>query len=256
MCPRVEQGETCPDEESCPFAHSVDELRATPMLFRTVICSWWKRGECEYGDGCRFAHGEHQLRRDPAEEKSEVDMMEDSMYSTTAAIDTPPLEQEYTTETPSDRRFTHVYNAILNSITSTSLSLLDKAAIAQAAASAAIESLDLFESVDQDLILSAAGLTGSPPSMPIKGNDVIEAELNKFRKGFASSPALLTFLAAYEDATGTQSRRPRADSDPAGDIFLEELEKLWINPNPPLMRSDPFLSASHMTLDNYLVNDD
>lgn len=277
MCPRVERGETCGEEMSCPFAHSSDDLRATPMLFRTVICSWWKRGECEFGDSCRFAHGEQQLRNDPEKSDEVVNAME-----TIPPIDNVLSHRRQPIPLPDSRRFLHVYQATLAALSShmsasVVLSELDKAAIARAAASAAIESLNMFEAAAAaEKSSSILGVPLSPlmipeevppivvPAASIKEDDVIEAELNKLRKGFASSPALLTFLAAYEDATSTtqNSRRQRADSDP-GDIFLEELERLWINPVAaavqvvvPLGVSDPFLSASHMTLENYQVNDD
>ena len=62
--------------------------------------------------------------------------------------------------------------------------------------------------------------------------------------------------------------RTRADSDPGGGIntdnLMAELQRLWIQqttekaeePHHPLLRSDPFLSASHMTLEDYQINND
>jgi hypothetical protein len=60
-----------------------------------------------------------------------------------------------------------------------------------------------------------------------------------------------------------QMARPRSGSEPSGkdsDNLMDELRKLWTHDEPavgvPLMRSDPYLSASHMTLDSYQVNMD
>ena len=137
-------------------------------------------------------------------------------------------------------------------------------AIASAASAAAIEAINRQQTAVQ------------PPSQ------VLEAEINRqLRKGFASSPALLSFFEESSSPPSSSSLvlRPRADSDPIAKSqnILQELERLWINNaeedsssvvgtvvgspalsvvGVPLMRSDPFLSASHMTLNDYQINID
>ena len=96
------------------------------------------------------------------------------------------------------------------------------------------------------------------------------------KKGFASSPALMSFFGQTDDESvldvaaewvdhSGETGRPRADSDPGTaalntENLMQELQRLWTNDHHvegvPLMRSDPFLSASHMTLDGYQINND
>jgi hypothetical protein len=153
-------------------------------------------------------------------------------------------------------------------------------AIAASASAAAIEAVKLQQSLVQTIP------TNTTTAM-------IEAEINKLKKGFASSPALLSFFEGSnceEDDHQSEPPRQRSDSDPSVNIILEDLERLWIqNPSGgggdlsksvscvslaaiseaasilgspsvsvgvPLMRSDPFLSASHVTLENYQINID
>jgi len=34
-----------------------------PANYKTVLCNWYeKNGQCRYGDKCRFAHGQKELR--------------------------------------------------------------------------------------------------------------------------------------------------------------------------------------------------
>ncbi|CAJ1362781.1 unnamed protein product [Effrenium voratum] len=59
----------CMMGESCNFAHSHQELRATPDLVATKLCfQWSSKGRCKKGSACTFAHGKHQLRQ-PDEKK-------------------------------------------------------------------------------------------------------------------------------------------------------------------------------------------
>lgn len=49
--------------QSCPFAHGESELRSTPNLFKTSLCTVFsKTNSCPHGDKCRYAHGEHDIR--------------------------------------------------------------------------------------------------------------------------------------------------------------------------------------------------
>jgi hypothetical protein len=48
---------------NCQFAHGEVELRSTPNLFKTSLCTVFaKTNSCPHGDKCRYAHGEHDIR--------------------------------------------------------------------------------------------------------------------------------------------------------------------------------------------------
>ena len=241
------------------------------MLYRTVICSWWKKGQCEFGDTCRFAHGDEQLQGSCS--GSHEGSPKSSLITggaTTAATpsslssfsNSPPAIPIATSSTISSPIYPSVLAAALTAASHaavkgglTILTAEQSMAIASAASAAAIEAINRQQ----------------PPP-----HQVLEAEINRqLRKGFASSPALLSF---FEDSSPQDSLvlRPRADSDPISKSqeILHELERLWINHEEessspvvvgsptlsvvgvPLMRSDPFLSASHMTLNDYQINID
>jgi hypothetical protein len=287
MCPSIESDVPCPSSspESCPYAHSASELRATPMLYRTVICSWWKKGQCEFGDTCRFAHGEDQLQISC--ESSCQGSPKNSLITGATTTGTPSsfssLSNNYTTNNSpaiavagaasavSSPMYPSVLAAALTAASRaavngglTLLTAEQSMAIASAASAAAIEAINRQQTAVQ------------PPSQ------VLEAEINRqLRKGFASSPALLSFFEESSSPPSSSSLvlRPRADSDPIAKSqnILQELERLWINNaeedsssvvgtvvgspalsvvGVPLMRSDPFLSASHMTLNDYQINID
>jgi hypothetical protein len=34
----------------------------TSLQYKTSLCYNFQKGTCTYGDGCRYAHGEHELR--------------------------------------------------------------------------------------------------------------------------------------------------------------------------------------------------
>ena len=222
LCPTVELDGTCNSMSECPYAHTLLELRATPMLFRTVMCSWWKKGQCEFGDSCRFAHGDTELR--------ESSSVADSSPTHQAAVNTPQ----------NDGAFSH-YPAVF------------AAALAAATQAAALVVFTPQQAMALSAAASAAALEAiSKLTPPVPSQTFM-------KKGFASSPALLDFFDDGED--DKQETRGRAGSDPGlnTDAFLEELRKLWIEPAQPeipLMRSDPYLSASHMTLDSYQINID
>ena len=275
MCPTVESGKPCGDGDQCPYAHTLAELRATPMLYRTVMCSWWRKGQCEFGDNCRFAHGEDQLRDSMSSApspKASGSVSRGSSYSqgldklgdspTCAPVVTPSVP------TPSPL-YSAVFSAALSAATAAcyqngipALSPQQTVAVAAAAAAAATEAVS-----------QAAPKPVSAPSALVP-ESVIRAELNKLKKGFASSPALLSLFGDDSDEEDTladwiqqeeEAGRPRSGSDPGAknaEHLMEELRKLWTQDQVPeivgvpLMRSDPFLSASHMTLDSYQINMD
>lgn len=56
----------CTRASKCQFAHSKDELRSPPDLYKTRLCAAHSSSEgCSKGDACRFAHGETELRWTP-----------------------------------------------------------------------------------------------------------------------------------------------------------------------------------------------
>jgi len=59
----------CSRGEQCTFAHGESELRSTPDLFKTAICHLWSQGRCVAGDHCRFAHGDEDKRPAPSSHK-------------------------------------------------------------------------------------------------------------------------------------------------------------------------------------------
>ena len=286
MCPSIESNLPCTSKELCPYAHSASELRATPMLYRTVICSWWLKGQCEFGDSCRFAHGEDQLQITCEGSCSNQSSPKNSLVSTTTTTATPsslsslsntcrnpsPAIPMIAPSTLSSPIYPSVLAAALTAASQAAvnggLTLLtpeQSMAIASAASAAAVEAVTRQQ--QQQVAVPAPA-------------QVLEAEINRqLRKGFASSPALLSFFEdsssgpSSSNSTSSLVLRPRADSDPIekSQNILQELERLWIN-NPeeesvvgspalsvvgvPLMRSDPFLSASHMTLNDYQINID
>jgi len=61
ICLNFQAGK-CEQGESCRYAHSVDELRSTPIFFKTTLCdSWLTTGSCLMGEHCRYAHGPEEL---------------------------------------------------------------------------------------------------------------------------------------------------------------------------------------------------
>lgn len=216
LCPLAELGGVC-SSVSCPFAHNLSELRATPMLFRTVMCSWWQAGSCEFGSNCRFAHGESELRESSSGDTSPH------------VIDTP------SSGLSNDALFQTVLGAALAATTKAASGLMSADQILSIASAAAFAAVDASRA--------------TPPEITL-------------RKGFASSPEFNTFF--DEDVSFTA--RQRADSDPVlkmnTDAFLEQLRQLWVEPptpeftGVPLTQTNPFLSASHMTLDSYQINND
>ena len=51
----------------CNFSHNID-LQTKPRqpyvnLFKTKLCSWFMNGSCSNGPNCKYAHGEHELRK-------------------------------------------------------------------------------------------------------------------------------------------------------------------------------------------------
>lgn len=54
----------CSREDSCGYAHSVDELRRRPDLYRTSVCpELINTGVCNHRATCRFAHNQQELRQ-------------------------------------------------------------------------------------------------------------------------------------------------------------------------------------------------
>lgn len=51
-------------DNNCKFAHGYHELRATSHVYKTSICRWFANGSCKAGKSCRYAHGLDELRGD------------------------------------------------------------------------------------------------------------------------------------------------------------------------------------------------
>mmetsp|Transcript_56765 Transcript_56765/g.122694 ORF Transcript_56765/g.122694 Transcript_56765/m.122694 type:complete len:195 (-) Transcript_56765:100-684(-) len=65
MCKFYVQGR-CEKGASCTFSHSVDELRATPDLYRTDVCFEYTRlGTCKWGSRCKYAHSSGEVHQRP-----------------------------------------------------------------------------------------------------------------------------------------------------------------------------------------------
>jgi len=63
LCIYNSQG-VCSLGESCPFAHSVSEIRAAPNLAKTQLCKQFMNGYCR-NENCNYAHGEAELVNPP-----------------------------------------------------------------------------------------------------------------------------------------------------------------------------------------------
>lgn len=292
LCPSHDGGNPCREGDSCPFAHNLSELRATPMLYRTVLCSWWRKGQCEFGDNCRFAHGEEQLRDATSSSASlspacmqhtpspmGANAVNNSVSTSASLCENVHVSASLTSRAEQHPQYPGVLGASLSAASAaaiqngiTVLTSQQAMAIAAAASAAATEAcLRIFGEAESRHACECARET------------MLRDEIDQqFKKGFASSPALMSFFAAANEseevgssgdwvahAVKTSSEgiteRPRADSDP-GQItenLMAELHKLWVHHEGaasqaavPLIKSDPYLSASHMTLESYQINND
>lgn len=59
MCTKFLEG-LCKNP-NCDFAHGEEELRQRPNL-KKKLCTWFRQGKCRNGADCGFAHGPEQLR--------------------------------------------------------------------------------------------------------------------------------------------------------------------------------------------------
>lgn len=66
--PDLQKTQLCPDFENgsctranCNYAHCLEELKPFPTL-KQKICMWYRKGTCNNGDACCFAHGRKDLR--------------------------------------------------------------------------------------------------------------------------------------------------------------------------------------------------
>lgn len=60
MCTYIQRGQTCPQGDTCPFAHSIFESWLHPTRFRTKLCKFGTRCTRPV---CFFAHSPQELRR-------------------------------------------------------------------------------------------------------------------------------------------------------------------------------------------------
>ncbi|EUD67192.1 hypothetical protein C922_02342 [Plasmodium inui San Antonio 1] len=63
LCPFLKKG-LCQKGDNCSYAHLADTLRSCMNLMKTKICQLWLRNECRNAN-CVFAHGEGELRATP-----------------------------------------------------------------------------------------------------------------------------------------------------------------------------------------------
>jgi hypothetical protein len=142
------------------------------------------------------------------------------------------------------------------------------AAVAAAAAAAANEAIKQYKPSE-----GADEVQARTSSAPVTNEAAImREELKKFKKGFSSSPALLSFFDDEEEDRDQENLsvdqvesfgRPRADSEPGLRVterLMEEIRKLWILPEDEggagfgSAAQYPVLSASHVTLDGFNIN--
>ncbi|GAB66620.1 hypothetical protein PCYB_094050 [Plasmodium cynomolgi strain B] len=63
LCPFLKKG-LCQKGDNCSYAHSTDTLRSCMNLMKTKICQLWLKNECR-NPNCVYAHGEGELRATP-----------------------------------------------------------------------------------------------------------------------------------------------------------------------------------------------
>lgn len=57
-----------PQQQQAQFMGRVPQMSNTNNLFyKTRMCNKWRTGACPFGDKCTYAHGQHEIRRVPAE---------------------------------------------------------------------------------------------------------------------------------------------------------------------------------------------
>jgi len=59
QCERVAEGQDCPAGDSCPFAHTREEISYHAAKYKTKLCN---DRDCRGQDVCCFAHGDYELR--------------------------------------------------------------------------------------------------------------------------------------------------------------------------------------------------
>uniref|UniRef100_A0A914EPP6 C3H1-type domain-containing protein n=1 Tax=Acrobeloides nanus TaxID=290746 RepID=A0A914EPP6_9BILA len=82
LCHKFTSTGYCPHREQCRYAHGLHELRypattqsfgqevlrtnfqkrITYDVYKTMLCQSFMKGQCQHGNGCRFAHGKGELR--------------------------------------------------------------------------------------------------------------------------------------------------------------------------------------------------
>jgi hypothetical protein len=65
------------NDSKCKFAHGYQELRATTNVYKTELCRWWSHGGCKAGNACRYAHGVEELRGQDYSTGYDPNMMQD-----------------------------------------------------------------------------------------------------------------------------------------------------------------------------------
>lgn len=85
---------SCKRQGGCTFAHSIEDLKAPPIFWKTRLCeSYMQTGTCKNGHTCRFAHGKEEMRLASVLRKQLVQADCSLAPHMSQAYRTPPIPQ-------------------------------------------------------------------------------------------------------------------------------------------------------------------
>lgn len=99
--------------EKCRYAHGENELRHAPrhMLYKTQICrAYHDKGECPYGIRCTFIHGESYFTLPPA---NTVGLSPGSLSSSTTSCSSSSIDDDFCGVSLADDHSTSVQSAFI-----------------------------------------------------------------------------------------------------------------------------------------------